>query len=161
MDFDLRKFCDKFWSQVDKTSTCWLWRGHVLCGGYKGKFKYGRIGVGGVRWRTHIVSWTMVNGSVPDGKNVLHTCDNTLCVRPDHLFLGDPLINRLDCKQKGRMNISSGEKHYAHKLTIKAVLDIRLRFRKGETFEQLAKRYDVSSWTIRNAATRKRWKSVV
>lgn len=43
-----------------------------------------------VSWR---VSWALEQGPIPDGKWVLHRCDNRRCVRPSHLFLGSSQDN--------------------------------------------------------------------
>jgi hypothetical protein len=53
--------------------------------------------------RAHRWSWEIANKQrVPEGRWVLHRCDNPPCVRPDHLFLGDPKANIADMLAKGR-----------------------------------------------------------
>lgn len=44
----------------------------------------------------------LINGPIRDGLYVLHKCDNRLCVRVDHLFLGTQKENLADMRSKGR-----------------------------------------------------------
>lgn len=74
---------------------CWEWRKHTD--------RYGIIRVAGKSKKAHRVSWEAFNGPIPDGLNVLHKCDNTRCINPDHLFLGTQADNVADCKAKGRL----------------------------------------------------------
>ena len=91
---------DKFWARVSKDPThpkgCWEW--------IAGKFDngYGSVGIRGKTEKASRLSWEITTG-VPAGTlYVLHHCDNPICVRPDHLFLGTAKDNALDCKSKGR-----------------------------------------------------------
>ena len=52
--------------------------------------------------RAHRISWQNVNGEIPAGLCVLHTCDNPKCVNTDHLFLGTVSDNNKDRMLKGR-----------------------------------------------------------
>lgn len=93
---------ERFWKFVDVSDPggCWEWTG----GRKGGNSQYGSFCVGkGRTLRAHRASWLLHCGSIPDGICVLHRCDNPLCVRPDHLFLGDQFSNIQDAKEKGRM----------------------------------------------------------
>ena len=86
---------ETFWSKVYKTDDCWFWIGAISSHGY-GAFKYeGRI------WRAHILSWTMQNGPVPDGLELLHACDIRNCVRVDHMKAAVHVENMRDAVSKG------------------------------------------------------------
>lgn len=60
--------------------------------------------------------------------NVLHKCDNRLCLNPKHLFLGTHRDNVKDMVSKGRQ--VKGERCPASKLTEAQVLEIKSRYRK-------------------------------
>jgi len=105
---------DRFWAKVRKTDGCWLWIGTNNGSGHdpQRKWPFGqiRVSIDG-KWKhkgAHIVSWILHNGPIPDELWVLHHCDNTLCVRPDHLFLGTAKKNTEDMVQKGRDNFWGG-----------------------------------------------------
>jgi len=63
---------------------------------------YGRKTVKGVRERTHRMAWEARRGPIPEGKCVLHRCDNRLCMNVAHLFLGTYSDNERDKVAKGR-----------------------------------------------------------
>ena len=110
---------DRFWPKIKKTSYCWNWLGATGNG-------YGRIANGtlNVPVLAHRVSWEIHNGPIPKGMLVLHHCDNRLCVRPDHLFLGNHANNMEDMAKKGRSTF--GIKNPQAKLTDEKVLKIRI-----------------------------------
>jgi len=76
---------------------CWLWIGRT-----KNRGGYGRLRHRGRLVSAHRMTWILSNGSIPVGMNVCHRCDNRLCVRPDHLFLGTQKQNLDDMRKKGR-----------------------------------------------------------
>lgn len=69
---------EHFWARVEKTPTCWLWRGHTIRG-------YGRLMWDGARMAAHRVSYELHIGAIPDGLVIDHLCRNHGCVNPAHL----------------------------------------------------------------------------
>ena len=48
------------------------------------------------------MAWILVHGSIPDGKFILHRCDNPPCFDVLHLYPGDAAQNVEDMMQRGR-----------------------------------------------------------
>lgn len=65
-----------FFSKVEKTESCWLWKGCLNHSGY---------GVFLLR-AAYAVAYEHWNGAVPDGKELHHTCVVRRCVNPSHLI---------------------------------------------------------------------------
>jgi predicted GIY-YIG superfamily endonuclease len=95
---------NKFYKKIKKENNCWLWTGKTDKDGY-GKFGYWNTNKKiGVSINTHRFSYIITNGQIKTGLKVCHSCDNKLCVNPQHLFLGSDKINADDRenKKKGR-----------------------------------------------------------
>lgn len=151
----------RFESKIEKTPTCWNWKGGKITG--KGKYPYGKIMIRNVdTWKltaAHRVSYMLYVGS-PDGFLVCHKCDNPSCVNPAHLFLGTPKDNMKDRDLKGRANPPCGERQWLHKLTSKKVSKIRQNHSSGTTQAVLAKKYGVTPSTISRICSGKYWKHI-
>jgi hypothetical protein len=77
---------------------CWLWTGKTDRHGY-GEI-YGDVGGKYKLLAVHRAAWEMVNGPVPKGLCVCHTCDVRHCVNPAHLFVGTNWDNVNDMLRK-------------------------------------------------------------
>jgi hypothetical protein len=139
-----------FWPKVEKTATCWLWRGR------KCKFGYGRMrGLG--QLSTHRISYVLAHGAIPDGMWVLHRCDNSSCVRPDHLYLGDHQQNVRDMIQRRR--VAYGAAHGAARLRPSEVMSIRFQYAAGGiTTIELAAKFNTTQGRISSIVTGRTWR---
>ena len=81
-----------FWDNVLIGDGCWEWQKGTFTAGY-GSVRYRKKTMPASR-----VAWALTHGGElpPKGMFVCHCCDNPLCVRPDHLFLGSNRDNQLD-----------------------------------------------------------------
>lgn len=91
----------KFWSKVDKSGECWIWKGSIQ--------RYGNFSTPTGKIRAHRFAFELAYGQIPPiidkngtGLVVCHTCDNPLCVRIDHLWLGTQAENIADRHAKER-----------------------------------------------------------
>lgn len=94
----------RFWQKVNKTpGGCWNWQGTIGRDRVRKSGGYGRWRVGEKIWMAHRYAYTLAVGPIPDGALVCHSCDNRVCVNPDHLWLGTHLDNAKDRDSKGRL----------------------------------------------------------
>jgi len=145
----------RFARHVNKTNYCWQWTGPT-------DGRYGTIGFRGNRSaKAHRVSYVINIGEIPDGCHVCHKCDNTLCVNPDHLFIGNHTTNMRDMMSKGRGNKPFGIKCGASKLSDNEVIEIRNKYQTGlYSQRKLSKTFKVSQSTIWNVVNNRQWRHI-
>ncbi len=86
-----------FWESLEIIDGgCWEW---TKCRNNRG---YGRVQWEGRARMAHRVAWELICGEIPEGVFVCHSCDNRICCKPDHLFLGTHEDNMADMMAKGR-----------------------------------------------------------
>jgi hypothetical protein len=102
---------DRFWEKVDKNgplmpgmdTECWIWTASSRGGyGHIGVYQKGNI-------KAHRLAYVMAYGPIDPtigdsthGTVVRHRCDNTLCVRAEHLEIGTQAENVRDVFIRGR-----------------------------------------------------------
>lgn len=133
---------------------CWVWDS-------ANNYKYGKIRRGEKIVSVHRLSWELYRGPIPEGFHVLHSCDVTLCVNPEHLFLGTHGDNMRDMKEKGRWKGGKQKGCEATILDEKKVWAARVAvLEHGMTITSQAERYGVDRSTMSYAVNGKTWKMV-
>lgn len=136
----------RFWANVTKTATCWLWSAGKFSSGY-GQFRVGRLKV-----RAHRAAYDRLVGPIHPDKMLCHRCDTPACVNPAHLFVGTALDNARDRDSKGRgatppRTAMHGDSNPAARLSAADVQEIRAAAGR-ETQRSIATRYGVAQTTI-------------
>ncbi len=140
---------------VEPNTGCWLWTRAMYHHGY-GSCSRGACGEG----YAHRWSWTIHNGPIPNGMQVLHKCDVKHCVNPAHLFLGTQLDNIRDMDRKGRRVRMGprGEAAPSAKLTVCQILEIR---QDGRPASAISPEYGVQISAINKIKRRATWGHVL
>jgi hypothetical protein len=151
----------RFWEKVvdtGGTDACWLWTAFINPSGY------GMVRNGAWMALAHRVSWTLANGRVPDGAQVLHHCDTRACVNPSHLYVGTNADNIADKVARGRSSWPRperrGEGHPLVKLTEKEVALIRKEPYEHGSGRRLARELGVSPALITRIRKGQLWTHV-
>src|SRR2546423_9813352 len=173
---------ERFWAKVDQSGgpdACWPWLGKPERTGYGRHTDYwAKVGA-------HQFAYTLLVGPIPIGREICHSCDNRICVNPDHLWAGTRKQNMQDAALKGRMsrpkpgNPHRGESNPNAILTEDIVRAIRMAYEPAEpgwpkergphrgalpskrrTLDSLAEEYGVSRSLIYAIVKRTAWKHV-
>lgn len=100
----------RFWEKVSKQAGqgpkgfCWQWRGSKK----RPMFSFKGMNLGAARF-----AYEIQKGKIPKGLWVLHKCDNPICMRGTHLFLGTRFDNLADMFKKKR-DYNSAKTHCVH-----------------------------------------------
>jgi hypothetical protein len=88
----------RFWAKVredEGPDACWPWTAHSKRGN-------GRFDVRPWTYQASRIAYWLATGRWPGDRLVLHTCNDSLCCRPDHLLLGTDRDKVRATVRKGR-----------------------------------------------------------
>tara|TARA_Y100001973_G_C5205772_1_gene341451 strand:- start:2394 stop:2891 length:498 start_codon:yes stop_codon:yes gene_type:complete len=130
-----------FLSKVDThgldPSRCWEWLGATKGNGY------GNVRVAGANVSAHRWAYQLFVGFVGPGMDVCHSCDNPICVNPDHLFAGTRADNMHDAKMKGRTR--GGRPYHLKPRQVQAIVN---RIKGGLSSRQIANDLGINYGTV-------------
>jgi hypothetical protein len=139
---------------------CWPWLGR-RCRDSKRKHQlwHGRIsfGSGTKQPFAHRLIWASINGPIPSGIVIRHSCDNPACCNPRHLLSGTQLDNVRDRVERDRGTRNRGSKCPTAKLNELQVAVIKTRLICGARLTDLAREYGVNKSTIYDIKKGRKW----
>jgi hypothetical protein len=144
---------EKF-ADIKETTKCIEWTG------YYGTTGYGVLMVNRMPKKTHRLSYQIYNGKIPEGMWVLHKCDNSRCVNPKHLYIGDSKRNVHDMLERNRHVSPLGEKNGKSKLTNDQVREIKIILKKSNKIRETARKFNVSRYAIQDIKSGKTWSHI-
>jgi len=128
---------------------CHLWTGAKST--KRGK-SYGYFAIKCKTITAYRLSWILANNKeIPDGIYICHHCDNSLCVNPEHLFLGTQQDNVTDMVNKNRYGKSA-------KITKEHVKEIYVLYDRGLSLKEISKYFPISEGNIFKILSGIRWK---
>lgn len=140
---------NRFYSKVlfPNESGCMEWSGLFSGSGY------GIMSINRKNYSAHRFSYRLYIGEIPAGMFVLHKCDNTCCITPNHLFLGTQKDNMADMENKNRAYLKKGEEHPHAILKDKEVLIIKNMLLEGISQKIISHKFNVAQSLISLIAT--------
>ena len=135
---------DRFLNRVEKTDTCWLWKGGKYSNGY-GQLLEKIWGDG----YTHRWSYKYYHKeNIPDGYDVRHKCDVRACVNPDHLELGTRKQNVQDMLERHTQPCN-------RKFNKEQVAEIKALRESGMTYKDISDKFSCNRRTIEKVCLNK------
>jgi DNA-binding NarL/FixJ family response regulator len=147
--YERKPAVERFWSYVEKTDACWLWKGGCTSKGY-GVFWVNNKSVAAHRYAYELCT------AKPE-LFLLHSCDTPACVNPSHLREGSHQENMNDMVEKDRAYKPIGGLNKQAKLTEEDVLAIRALYASGMAQRAIAQQYGLCQQTVSDIIRRKLW----
>jgi len=147
----------RFWAkvQVCETDSCWNWLGALDKDGY-GRFSYNKDKKS--ESSNRVALELKLKRPILAGYKACHTCDNTSCVNPKHLYEGTVLDNIKDRVLRHRS--ACGEQSGVAKLSNKDVIEIRKLGLQEKSTTKIGKIFGITRLTVYRITSRKLWRHI-
>lgn len=126
---------------------CWNWLGHTYPNGY------GVIKVFRKMISVHRYSYELHKGEIPEGMQILHQCDNKLCVNPDHMRVGTHSENMAEAAERGRMRSGSNHPMFGKKPSFERYKDqcrpVIVKGKQYRSMKEAERELGLGSGTVR------------
>ena len=146
---------EEFFAKAVEVDGCLVWSGT------KSKDGYGQTSYQGKQILAHRLAYLLTHGSIPEGVEICHDCDNPPCIKPAHLFPGTHAENMSDMKAKKRSGRLPGSKHGRAKITEETVLQIRKEYIPLKfTYRMLSEKHGVSMRAVEHILRGDQWQHI-
>lgn len=136
---------------IGNENGCFTWNGPKNNNGY-GCFIFNKE-----RKLAHRKMYELFNNVIlPEDICVCHTCDNRICVNPNHLFIGSRIDNNKDRHNKGRTSKVTRN----NKLSKDDVVNIIIDIKNGMGRNDISNKYNISKPNISKIWLNQIWKSI-
>ena len=153
----------KFWAKVEKGNSCWTWTG-------SNSNNYGVFSIQNTyRRATHLAYIFTYQLPIDTKLYLCHTCDNPICVNPEHLYEGNPKTNAQDRMARGRSKglftkdtpttFKKGNECGKRKLSVSLATPIKKDLKTMRQCDVIRK-YNVNRDAVRNIKREITWASL-
>jgi hypothetical protein len=135
---------ERFWSRVAVGAPyeCWPWTARA-----RHTFGYGHFTTDDRRqYGAHRYAYELTNGPVPDGLQVMHSCDNPPCCNPAHLSAGTAADNLRDMRDRRRSRWDTEE--HLQRITARRII-VRNLAAAGFSKAQIARILSIGRSSVR------------
>ena len=148
---------ERFWKKVDirALDECWNWKARTNRGGY-GWFNAGSSSMTSCRFALKMFLLRALGVEIPRYLYACHTCDNSLCCNPYHLFAGTHLDNMKDRESKGRT--LRGAQHGSATISEKTALYIKSLVLDGNNIRTICVLTGVSPAAVKAILENRTWR---
>jgi len=145
----------RFWKYIDKKSDeeCWNWKGSIMKRGNYGQLRHNLKTL-----KAHRLSYEINIGEIPEGKMICHSCGNSKCCNPSHLYAGTSQDNWFDSVKHStayHLKPIKPEDVHCAKINYDIASEIRNSSENGVV---LGKKYNVSKTMISRIKRNLAWK---